>query len=196
MSRVARTGLVALSLAAIGSITGVAAQPLEAPSVTFLSFLEGDPELPGDGQVVRATAGRFRLAPLFPLRGVADGLTLTVFLPRATPSFSHVGITTENVNDPRPRCRKESVSGERSPLRPATFKGVVGVSQYLSPAFLRSIVNFHNQIRVSQIGLSGCPPVALDDLFITELELFVRPVGTAEVVDAVAIGNGPQAIPR
>lgn len=132
---------------------------------SFLSFVEGDPGIPGDGIFINARDGiSFNLATPIRLSDVSDGFTYTVFLPNGSPRirFAQLGISNLTTTGP---CRV-FFAARPSPSGNFVLNGAPGVLTDVSPAFLDSIVTFVNS------SLPGCG-ITLNDLYFDHLNLEV-----------------------
>ena len=73
--------------------------------VFFLSFLEGNPGIPGDGIFISPAGGNpffFELLTPFPLNGITDGITVSAFFPLTppVPNVPDFGIVIVNLYAP------------------------------------------------------------------------------------------------
>ena len=99
------------------------------PPVTFLTFVEGNPGIPGDGVFVSAAAAggqSFELNPPLPLAaGSSDGLTVTVFPPPNTLESRGVSLTITNPTTSGP-CRVVFGAATPFPTGQVSYNGVRG----------------------------------------------------------------------
>lgn len=158
-------------------------------NVTFLKFIEGDPELPGDEIFVNYYPGIFTLDPPFALARISDGITITVFpvdaitdLPIDITNFGEVGFVIQS-----PKAPDVQVVSGGGQMDQIIFNGVTGVFTNISQAELKDLVNFINEVTGQNI--------TLDDLYITKLELFKKDGSIIQELDAAAIGLGQNTIP-
>lgn len=159
----------------------------------FLSLVEGDPGIPGDGILVNASAGELDFAfdlrsPFFPLGAAREGLTVTVFLPLGPTDFQAVSFGIRNLKESEP-CMVRFGAGAGLPSGRTMVEGVEGIYTNVPPSFVEFWVRFANQ------GEPGCN-ISVDDLFIDKIYLHQRTLGQfVTELDAVAIGLGQNAFP-
>jgi hypothetical protein len=173
-----------------------------APPISFLTFVEGDPGVPGDGILIDANGGKFQLifelAKPIPLRDIADGFTYTVFFPAASPQLRYVQLGISNLQTTG-SCRI-FFAARPAPSGNVILNGVPGMftnvavsdptqDSTFEPRDLNSIVAFVNKI-------PGCTNLTLNDLYFDHLLLEIAtPPGFLTTLDAAAIGPGPYNFP-
>lgn len=162
------------------------------PSVQYLSFVEGDPNVPADGRIVSAVGGEvdidYNLTSPFSLAGAIDGFTVTVF-PSTNLDFTvgaSFGITNQKATEP---CSLSFGAGGTFRSNVILVKNVRGYICNIPPHFIASWVAFANQIE------PGCN-ITASDLYIDKI-FFPGPVFGQQVtnVDAVAVGYGQNNTP-
>ncbi len=110
-----------------------AVEQAQLPTVTFLSFLQGDPGIPGDGIFINAGIGSFfELSRPFPLSGVSDGLTVTAFFPSSV-QVQVVQLNVESLPDPQNICGSGVLT---APAGTVSFNGVTGFFVNFSQSIL------------------------------------------------------------
>ncbi len=155
-----------------------------AERLTWLSFAEGNPGVPGDGLVVSSACGQFQLKPVFPLKGVANGLTLSIFPTSTENLFANLYIN----NGLRPD-ELGALMVLTSPASITTKDGARGISFNITQSSLQQAVKIVNLLFTNY---------TLDDLDIIGLEITTIPLTTCSYhapLDAVAIGQGQNVIP-
>ncbi len=155
-----------------------------AEGITWLSFAESNPGVPGDGLVVSSVCGQFQLKPVFPLKGVANGLTLSIFPTSTENLFANLYIN----NGPR-SDGLGALMVLTSPASITTKDGARGISFNITQSSLQQAVKIVNLLFTNY---------TLDDLGIIGLEITTIPFATCSYrapLDAVAIGQGQNVIP-
>jgi hypothetical protein len=171
-------------------------QPNPSP-LEWLSFVEGDPGLPGDGQVVNgnpyvAVGGQtqyyFDLSSYVPLNGVTNGVTVTVF-PPANTSVATILIGGQARFVSNPVCAQATWGPSTSSPQSVVVNGIQGWAVNVSQSTIQHIINGY---------LSNQCAVTLADLYITSLIVFSDNPGQHSIIalDAAAIGVGQNAIPH
>jgi hypothetical protein len=176
--------------------------------VEFISFVEGDPGIPGDGvfhfigtvEPIPPTMN-FQppeLNPHFSLNGVINGVTVTIFPKEDIVPYFQQGNPLNLSPSFRlgfPTICGFSSFGFPNPSGQITFNGVTGFVYNLSQEFLESLVNNINESN------PGC--VTLDQLSFDSLGLLSYSIPFGYVVipfdvnlDALAIGLGQNACPN
>jgi len=155
-----------------------------SPQYTWLSFIAGDPGVPGDGKVVTLNGGGALANPI-PLSTVPNGFTTTVFssdpaIPTLTVAYSLISLR------PSP-CDLEFGSAPDPPTQQVliTYDGVQGTYTNVPQSFVQNAVGAANGFR------SGCN-FTLTDLAISELNFNTGSIS----IDAAAIGVGLNAYPH
>jgi hypothetical protein len=155
----------------------------------FISFVNGDPRLPGDGVYVERSGelfgvSYFNLSTTIPLSDVTDGLTVTIF--PVPPNLYLVGMNISGL--PTSACYSHSVAVyETSNFGSITINGVVGVYANVTQTNILNKIAFINQ----QYTLS----CTIEDFEV--FGLIVRDIpGTPISLDAAAIGLGSNNYPE
>ncbi len=157
----------------------------------WLNFVEGNPQIPGDGILTDANGGslsdNFDINPTIPLSSFTNGFTITVFAPDLSdlrnPSFI---ITAPNRQAP---CDLHFGSLGFLPSGSTIAYGVEGRYSNVSQFSLNNALNFANAIK------PGCNFV-LNDLHLGKLGLLRTVAGlNIRTIDAAAIGNGNNSFP-
>ncbi|MGH8611829.1 MAG: Mbeg1-like protein [Gammaproteobacteria bacterium] len=162
-----------------------------------MSLVEGSPGVPGDGVIIRDDGEFpfFDIQPGFSLRGVTNGITISVFpgvpifhLPN-TGNFN-IGLQINFGVEGKPLTQCSIGSSAPEVLTP-TVNGVQGIAGIFSQSRLNALVD---QVRRSP--LPGCEAVSLDQFFIHNILMHV-PFGHDHIhqVDALAIGIGENVFP-
>lgn len=154
-------------------------------NVEFLSFVEGNPEIPGDGLFISPDPlfGDFALAPPFPLSGVTDGVTMIVF-PHPSDLADFQGpVLFAPIISANDSCF--TATNPNTPPPPITFNGATGFVFYLPQSRLEDSIGFAinnrpecNGFAINDFSISF---MAFSDQF--EIPFFPD-------LDAVAIGLG------
>lgn len=175
--------------------------------VEFISFVEGDPGIPGDGvflfigtvEPIPPTMNFEppELNPHFSLNGVINGVTVTIFPKEDIVPYFQQGNPLNLSPSFRlgfPTICGSSSFGFPNPSGQITFNGVTGFVYNLSQEFLENLVNNINESN------PGC--VTLDQLSFDSLGLLSYSIPFGYVVipfdvnlDALAIGLGQNACP-
>jgi hypothetical protein len=160
----------------------------QANSVTFLSFTEGNPGLPGDGVFVSTAGGlfpgKFDLSPQFQLGAATAGLTVTVFPPSNIQNLQSVQINIDT-----PGCPTQTLRGAALlsiPDGTVAFHGITGFFFNFPQSQLELAASLINQL---------CPGTTLNDLHITSLFVVNTSNQSITTLDAVSIGLGQNAFP-
>ena len=159
----------------------------------WLSFVEGNPGVPGDGVFINGNAGNVQLAfelstPVPLAQFAATGFTYTAFFPTGTPPLRDVQLGISNLQT-LGSCQ---ISFEDRPVPSGNtvFNGVPGIFTNVAPADLSAIVTFVNQ------NSPGCSNVSLNDLYFNHLLLEIaNPPSFATTLDAAAVGPGLNNVP-
>jgi len=155
-----------------------------AEGLTWLSFAEGNPGVPGDGLVVNSACGQFWLNPVFPLKGTSNGLTLSIFPTSAENLFAILYINKGP--------RSDGLGALMVLTSPATVTikdGTRGIFFNITQSDLQQAVKIVNLLFTNY---------TLDDLDITGLEITASPLAPCSYhapLDAVAIGQGQNVVP-
>lgn len=172
-------------------------QETEEETVQFLSLVEGSPGVPGDGVIVRDD-GKFPffdIQPGFSLRGVTNGITISVFtglpifhLPN-TGNFN-IGLQINFGVEGKPLTQCSPGTSGPEVLTP-TVNGVQGIAGIISQSRLNALVD-----QVRQPPPPGCEAVSLDQFFVHSILIHV-PFGNDQIhqLDALAIGIGENVFP-
>lgn len=160
----------------------------------FLTFMEGNPGIPGDGSFVDMSEGQlpaeFELLIPFSLAQAINGITLSAF---ASPGvdISVIQFSIENVSLPHSDpCRVKLISNPGIP-QSFLFKDIEGSFVNAPQNLLEDIVDFANELR------PGCN-ITLGDLPVVTLQLFTGPLSLPapiEALDAATISLGLDALP-
>jgi len=161
-------------------------------SAQFLSFVEGNPGVPGDGIMVSAVGGAldfaFELLEPFPLGPASDGLTATVFLPANVQNFRSVSFNIINLKESEP-CKVSFGAGAGLPTGTVVINGVEGTFINVPQSFIDFWVSFANLVE------PGCNITRMD-LFIGIIFLHTDVLGELiTTLDAAAIILGQNAVP-
>jgi hypothetical protein len=155
----------------------------------WLTFIEGNPGIPGDGVFVSASIGvnTFRLSTPIPLSSFTDGFTLTVFLP---PNISNFGSASFIVTAPNRSgsCQARFGAFGRFPAGRVSFNGVVGLFENTLQADIEDAVRFANQVN------PGCG-LTVSDLYLSEISLNSTALTQITTLDAAALGLGQNNFP-
>lgn len=155
-----------------------------AEGITWLSFTEGNPGVPGDGLVVNSACGQFHLNPAFSLKGVTNGLTLSIF-PTSTENL----FATLYVNKGPRSDGLGALMLLSSPTSVTTKNGARGIFFNITQSSLEQAVKIVNLLFTNY---------TLDDLDIIGLEITAIPFATCSYhapLDAIAIGQGQNIVP-
>lgn len=151
-------------------------------NVQFISFIEGNPGVPGDGISVGSDT-IFTLATPFSLAGVSDGITITAF-----PSISGDLILDLGIGK-NAGCIVGL--GTDLPRMETVFNGVTGVVFNYSQSRLEDAVDFINLFNPS------CNVLSPNELLIIWLDFDqLSPPTVDPDLDAVAIGLGQNNVPK
>lgn len=159
------------------------------PQAQYITFVEGNPGVPGDGKYVSG-ANPFigvELSSPYGLGQVTNGLTISVFSPAQ--NLLGAALTIENAQPPGSTCYIEFGVGP-SLAGTVTRNGVVGVVEVLTQGDIDNQVSFANQVKQK-----SCAAISRNELNITHIYLSStshQPIGP---IDAVAIGLGLNALP-
>jgi len=156
----------------------------DACGVTYLKFVEGNPGIAGDGVTISvgASVPRFHLSPPYPMNGLPEGITLTIF-PASGQQISQL-----QVNFIAPGPVGSCPVGMVVIVTPVTVNGVSGVTTWLSPSSIQS------GILPAMPGI-GCPSVTINDVSVFEFVIWDASLRLMSTIDAAAIGVGPGAVP-
>jgi hypothetical protein len=152
---------------------------LRAPS--WLTFLEGNPGIPGDGIFVNASysdySWSFHPTPPIPLSQVTDGITFFIFPPPGTPNVQSINGGFDAIApDKSGACQSGISSGFPITTFPTyTINGVQGAAISFSLATLEQIV-------------AGSCDFTLNDLQITEIRVTAHTSGTQPIQQLDALG--------
>lgn len=160
---------------------------------SFLSFVTGNPGIPGDGIFVNTGGGpfgdvAFQLSTPISLGSFTDGFTCTVFVPAnivADPQTFNIQYNIFAIN----RSSQCTVGAGTSGRGATVFNGVHGVFNNLQQSDIQTFVNILNQ--------AGCN-VTANDLYIEALLLGVNsPAGFQFVrtLDAATLCSGQNNFP-
>jgi hypothetical protein len=154
-----------------------------APSVPWLSFLEGDPGSPGDNAGIGPTGGRIPhdfelLAPI----GLANtaGVTLTTFSSPHIQNAREFLITITNLHASAECKQRTATSTFGTGAIVVVVNGATGIAEHFSSDVLHSIVDVHNSSNPS-----NCPAVTLGDLYVVGLQRATFPLD--RMLDAARI---------
>ncbi|HEX8500219.1 MAG TPA: DUF4214 domain-containing protein [Pyrinomonadaceae bacterium] len=154
-----------------------------------LSFVAGEPGLPGDGVITTgADPGRLDLRPTYPLAGLTQGLALSVYLADEPPSLPNVQFNFTFGNS-TPGCATSfggGVSGRREVI---SYLGArQGFALIVTQAELNSLVATANAFR------PGCgftlADGSLDGFYIS----LGSPPQFIRRLDAMAVGRAPTSL--
>jgi len=153
----------------------------------FLSFVEGDPGIPGDGVFISSDGGEFdfgfALATPIPLGQFMDGFTATVFLRGS--DIQKFNCTSFNTNEV---CGWHTGFG-MGYSGSTIFNGVEGIFTNVPQSRIQNMVDNINQLS------PGCNATA-NDFFITSIALgCIIPGGGVTTLDAFTILPGQTAVP-
>lgn len=162
----------------------------------FISFVEGNPGLPGDGVLISGAGGRFpgsfTLSRPLSIAEVGGGLTFTVFLPPSArpPSIGEqvFSFGISSLNRPAPCQSFVGVSTNYS-IGKVQFNGVEGIFTNLSGELVAGYLGRINSI------VPGCN-FSANELFITEVYLIGGTASTTiNALDSVTICLGQNNYP-
>jgi hypothetical protein len=169
-----------------------------ASATQWLTFVEGNPGVPGDGVVVSGVefspvVAVFHLSAPIPLVDAPDGLTFTVFSPIGTPIWGEISFGVENNLPVTDSCHRTLGGGGGILIPSVTVNGVTGFTANLSAANFANWLDVLNRI----VPFPGCPDVRLQDLFLTVLYLSPPkyPPRANQVIDAAFVGFGQNVVP-
>ena len=158
--------------------------------IFYLSLVQGNPGIPGDGLVVNLSDGLdplwlndFELQTPFSLAGITEGITVSAFPPRDIPitEISGLQINFAVASPPIQRC---SFGGGASATLTPIVNGVQGIASVYSQQRLMDL------IALVRAESPGCGQVTLDQLFIHSFYVFV-----SNRLDALAVGIGENVFP-
>jgi len=164
------------------------------PPGTWLSFVEGNPGIPGDGIIIDSNNGNipgpfFELAIPIRLSDLAGGFSCQVFPAAGSPLISEVqlGITNFQSNGPCQVWMSALASSAGPPPTTNILQnGVLGVSTRVSPAWLQAMLQWINQWNNQYRPM--CPNVSLNDLYLIYILINVwGPPYQWNTLDAAAI---------
>jgi len=171
------------------TILGWLHNPGATIAASFISFIEGNPGIPGDGVFVNANStGEFDLSSPISLASITNGLTFTIFVP----SSAGVPISLDLIVVPTNgnlACGSSNGIGE-SPVT-TTYNNVAGYAFNVTQADLDFVVSATNQANPS------CN-VSLASLQVTSMGVFIgspSALTLAYSLDAVAVGVGQGVLP-
>jgi hypothetical protein len=170
------------------------------PSFRYLTFVEGNPGVPGDGVFVNASGGADGILLENPasqsvsLGQTSNGITISVF----PPAGATVGEDPENIfvefrvgGSLNSQCGQSSDSLPGSVLlnvQTPIVHGVQGRALIISQAGLEELAQ---DVR----GIPGCSGVSLSRLEFTSLDITGINFAEIQTIDAVAIGFGESVFP-
>jgi thermitase len=153
--------------------------------LSFLSFVEGNPGIPGDAVFVSALGGMedltFDLAHLIPLSSTTNGFTVTVFPPTNVPSVNQVVLLISNL-ERTGSCQAGAGFGF-FPAGRVILNGVRGSYFNVSQSTLQYAVDFLR----GQYPACG---ITINNLFVESLFLGDSSVQPISTLDAVALCPG------
>lgn len=161
----------------------------------WLSFVEGNPSIPGDGFTISSLGGEnfgyFELIPPFSLAGITDGLTMTVFFPSTTVNFTNLSVVFKDLRRGPNECI--AVVGLMSLPEPIIINSTQGwltnVPQWELDLYLYLLNNPYPGFGVT------CPGgVMMEDVAISSFALNGSN-GIVMSLDAAAILPGQNAVP-
>lgn len=196
------TTCAALLLAVSISASISAAQ---SPSPTWLSFVEGNPGLPGDGKLVTESStrnsdgsiayGGFHFSTPLSLANATNGFTFSVFYP---PSETIVNFSFIYSLAPPCNINGGGFGDGSAPLSP--INGSPGLYAYWSIDALESLLI--NCPYCAKNQLPRCSGVTLWDLSLTGIYLYTSNTVVPDssrpptILDAASFGFGPNAFPN
>ena len=164
-----------------------------SPSIRYISFVEGDPGIAGDGTVINGISdvnpslSRFTLSdPFLSDAELENGITISVYSQPA-PAETRIVLLLDYPGGGVPGCNiTVQANPNPPPLNPAiTINGAQGSTFYLS---LDQVLQF--------IRNSGCQEPAPNELQISSFLLIDDTLtGRTPLIDAVAFGTGQDAYP-
>ena len=170
----------------------------QVPQTVWLSFVEGNPHVPGDGSLINSSdAFAFHLENLVPLGSFTSGMTISVFPPPNSDRITAINFT---VFTQKPNLNCSLFFGSGINLSgTVTTNGVQGVYGNLAPSMFTQLVDTANQLG------PGCN-FTIDNLSLTNLYMptttAARPTVNQVIapsflttMDAAAIGAGQNNIP-
>jgi hypothetical protein len=158
----------------------------------WLSFVEGNPGIPGDGVLTNASYGYwFMLAEPIPLKQFTDGFTITVFpLPSDIADFLNCGPTVVAMRNGMEICGCHPQWSGPWPTGNTIFGGNVGIYTSLPQSMVDLITEGFN----TPPGCH-CTDVTVNDVFLDGFILFRQSGGDISTLDAAAILPGQNAVP-
>jgi len=163
----------------------------------WLSFVEGDPGIPGDGIFINARPifpdeSGFQLSTPFPLGTLTDGFTVTVFFP-FDPGDLHSLMLYFVIPNRTGSCTITfpgiGFGGDLAPVSGQIFyNGVVGYFINFPQSTIQQVVNNANYVR------PGCN-LTVNDLFLGGISLQRGYYQYITVLDAAAILPGQNVVP-
>ncbi|MGH9822684.1 MAG: S8 family peptidase [Blastocatellia bacterium] len=151
----------------------------------YASFLEGSPCVPGDGLFVSSLDGSdpffFELSRPYPLAGLANGLTITVFFPVETANFTNLDLIISAPS--KPQCQ----------LNVGLIQTPYSVLVNGTPGFATNLPQSELQLYLS-ILQQQCPTLTMSDLAISSFALHASN-GNITILDAATIRTGQNNFP-
>lgn len=160
------------------------------PAVQYLSFVQGNPGIPGDGIVIGLSGGvnsifldkDFELEPPFPLAGITDGITVSAFPPSTTPATRSMSLQVQfSPIGPWAAC---TIGVQGTEVLTPIVNGIQGIAISFSRERLNSFVNFLRETDES------CGDFSLDQFAIRSVILLDLGPVIVEELDALAVSNG------
>lgn len=166
----------------------VAGSTSASQNVNWLTFSEGDPEVPGDGKLATAV-DYFHLTNPVGLSEMTNGVTFSVFPAPGQLSLTYINLTFETYKRSG-SCDVHFGSVPQASAGPLKYANTAGSYWTIPiyPADVEGWVSFANQIG------PGCN-LTKDDLYLSAL-LFGTISGNVISVDAVGLGLGLNVLPQ
>jgi hypothetical protein len=164
-----------------------------APQISWMSFVQGNPGVPGDGILINAAPpfGEVDLATPFSLAGLESGLTVSVFSPDIVISdllgVQSVGVLLQILQVP-PSCQVGSSSSGPATAGEIVFNSTNGI--YIN--FDAQFINFW--LYSANNDNPGCN-IQLKDLYIAGFFINATQDTYIHRLDALAIGPGENNFP-
>jgi hypothetical protein len=180
-----------LSSQVCGTTPAIGGDP--PPLVQWLTFLEGNPGIPGDEIFVSSAnppTGWFNLQPPFSLGSVNDGITVSVFGPGVAGNLFgvQVNVSPHDVNHP---CAGHGIglgAGSIIPSEVTNFNGVSGVAHSITRSKLQIAADTLHRY-------AECATVTINDLAIDSIVPHSMGEDSIITLDAVSIGLGLHNFP-
>jgi len=167
--------------------------PSPPPPAGWLSFIEGNPGIPGDGMLITRYGGLdpyyFELATPISLGGFTNGLTITVFVPSYC---QNINIGWE-VSTMLPEPCVQGFGGAVGVIAPTTvFNGVKGYFTNLEQPMIDDMVELVNEEYPDY-----CPyTITVDQLLLIGIRIYDATSGNyCDNLDAATILPGQNAVP-